>query len=46
MPLTATDPVVTYEVSATVAMCPDCGGPIEFKEGCMTCQLCGFTKCS
>jgi len=39
------DPLVSYEVKTTVAMCPDCGGPIEYKEGCMTCQLCGFTRC-
>jgi len=32
-------------VTPVMATCPDCGGPIEFKEGCMTCNLCGFTKC-
>jgi len=26
-------------------VCPDCGQPISFEEGCMTCHSCGFTKC-
>ncbi|MCG8637554.1 MAG: vitamin B12-dependent ribonucleotide reductase [Desulfobacterales bacterium] len=25
--------------------CPDCGQPIAFEEGCMTCHSCGYTKC-
>jgi len=25
--------------------CPDCGSSLIFKEGCMTCQMCGFSKC-
>jgi len=25
--------------------CPECGQPISFEEGCMTCHFCGFTKC-
>lgn len=25
--------------------CPDCGGNLIMKEGCMTCQMCGFSKC-
>ncbi len=27
-------------------MCPDCGEPIAFEEGCMTCHFCGYTRCS
>jgi len=33
------------EMTALMANCPDCGGPVEMKEGCMTCNLCGYTKC-
>ncbi|SPD72619.1 Ribonucleoside-diphosphate reductase [uncultured Desulfobacterium sp.] len=25
--------------------CPECGEPISFEEGCMTCHFCGFSKC-
>ncbi len=26
--------------------CPDCGGMLEFGEGCAFCRGCGFSKCS
>lgn len=26
--------------------CPECGGPIEYIEGCNTCPSCGYSKCS
>jgi len=26
--------------------CPDCGGPIEFVEGCDICYSCGYSHCS
>ncbi len=25
--------------------CPDCGGRLEHKEGCVLCPACGFSKC-
>jgi len=25
--------------------CPDCGGLLEFGEGCAVCRGCGFSKC-
>ncbi|MHB0914742.1 MAG: vitamin B12-dependent ribonucleotide reductase [Thermoleophilia bacterium] len=25
--------------------CPDCGGMVEFGEGCVFCRSCGFSKC-
>jgi ribonucleoside-diphosphate reductase alpha chain len=28
------------------AICPECGSAIEFKEGCRTCPVCGWSKCS
>ncbi|MCG3222576.1 MAG: TSCPD domain-containing protein, partial [Candidatus Heimdallarchaeota archaeon] len=30
--------------NGTVA-CPECGGMLEFAEGCYTCRACGYSKC-
>ena len=28
-----------------IKTCPDCGGPIRYEGGCVTCVGCGFSKC-
>jgi ribonucleoside-diphosphate reductase alpha chain len=33
------------DASVTVGTCPDCGGSVDYREGCMVCQLCGYSKC-
>lgn len=32
--------------AALGSQCPDCGGSLDFAEGCATCHGCGFSKCS
>jgi ribonucleoside-diphosphate reductase alpha chain len=27
-------------------VCPDCGEPVTYEEGCMTCHFCGYTRCN
>ena len=26
--------------------CPECGEPVSYEEGCVTCRFCGYTKCN
>ncbi len=30
---------------APTQACPECGGPVAFQEGCMTCQVCAWNQC-
>lgn len=32
-------------IDIDLEICPDCGGGLLFKEGCVLCQECGFSKC-
>jgi ribonucleoside-diphosphate reductase alpha chain len=25
--------------------CPDCGATLVYQEGCLTCHMCGYSKC-
>jgi len=34
------------KMKSAQSMCPDCGATLEYKEGCKTCPLCGWSKCS
>jgi ribonucleoside-diphosphate reductase alpha chain len=34
------------EMVQTGETCAECGGHLEFKEGCLTCTSCGWSKCS
>ncbi|NCB02055.1 MAG: hypothetical protein EOM67_07790, partial [Spirochaetia bacterium] len=32
-------------VLSSQGTCPDCGGKLQYIEGCVTCQSCGYSKC-
>jgi ribonucleoside-diphosphate reductase alpha chain len=31
--------------SGKAPTCPDCGGLVEYMEGCLVCRACGYTEC-
>ncbi|MEE8442365.1 MAG: adenosylcobalamin-dependent ribonucleoside-diphosphate reductase [Dehalococcoidia bacterium] len=31
--------------SSARGSCPECGGPVAFQEGCVTCQACAWNQC-
>ncbi len=33
------------DVNAFIETCPDCGTSLQFAEGCMKCQACGYSEC-
>ena len=36
----------TKLVPVSKHVCPECGSPIAFEGGCITCKSCGYSKCS
>jgi ribonucleoside-diphosphate reductase alpha chain len=38
--------VLRKQESLKKEVCPECGEPINYEEGCMTCHFCGYTKCN
>ena len=35
----------SVKMDISTVQCPDCGGRLEHKEGCVLCPACGFSKC-
>jgi len=33
------------QLDQMVGACPDCGGSVQYKEGCAICPYCGWSKC-
>jgi ribonucleoside-diphosphate reductase alpha chain len=38
--------VLQKQESLKKEVCPECGEPINYEEGCITCHFCGYTKCN
>lgn len=34
-----------YSGYASAGVCPECGSPLAFEEGCRKCHACGFSAC-
>jgi ribonucleoside-diphosphate reductase alpha chain len=39
-------PQVSLADAGEAPACPECGAMLEFGEGCMKCQSCGYSKCA
>jgi ribonucleoside-diphosphate reductase alpha chain len=39
-------PYVVPQITLGCGACPDCGGCLEYQEGCFHCRLCGFERCN
>jgi len=40
-----TEEIKIQPKSKDKSKCPECGEPLIFEGGCMTCKSCGWTKC-
>ena len=41
----AVEPVHLQEKEAPVGVCPECGSPLVYEEGCKVCKNCGYSTC-
>ena len=32
-------------IGNVAGVCPDCGTPLAYEEGCLLCRMCGYSKC-
>jgi ribonucleoside-diphosphate reductase alpha chain len=32
-------------IGNVAGVCPDCGTPLAYEEGCLLCRSCGYSKC-